>query len=126
MIDEHCVTLDSQPVGKVLRSREGLYYIIKCEISLTKPGTYRLWAQTGESRIDLGICVPYGSFFGLTARVPVKKIDPGALTFFLTENRKTRYLEVSDDQPFSDIQQLEKGKFCIKEGKPGIVLRIDS
>ena len=124
MMLQYCVVQNDISVGQVCLVKEGLYYLIHCQLNLTKPGTYRLWAQTGENSFDLGICVPYGGVFGLQTRIPVKKIDPQHLHFFLKSGSKNQWVPVFEDQPFPCISYLEKGKLCMKEGKPHILLDI--
>ena len=120
MVLEYTVIQNDAPVGQVQLAKEGLYYVIQCQVNLAKPGTYRLWAQTGEHSLDLGICVPYGGCFGLQTRIPAKKINPNQLRFLLKDSSKIQCIPVFEDQPFSCIQLLEKGKLCMKEGTPCI------
>ena len=55
MQQEYPVFSGDEEIGKVFVKHQGLYYCICCRCALTGSVRYKLLAECGENRVDLGI-----------------------------------------------------------------------
>ena len=83
MAETYDITHEGAPVGTARMEKQGLYYVFSCRCRLPEEGLYRIHAINGETREDLGICVPIGSAFGMDKKIPAKRLGEGNLTFEL-------------------------------------------
>ena len=100
--------------------REGLYYRFFCTCKLPDKSICRIIVSDGENRKDLGICVPSGDRFTLTARVPVKYLPGESLRFTLKPQE--RVIPVAADKPFSHLEELDRARFRMNDGKGEILI----
>ena len=77
------IIMNRQVVGNARVDKEGLFYKIHCTCKVPDEAFYKIYMNDGEINRDLGICVPSGDFFVLTARVPCKQIKVESLSFSL-------------------------------------------
>ena len=125
---EYSVFLGDEELGKVLVERLGLYYGICCRCTLTGSVRFKLMAECGENQVDLGLCVPQGSLFGVDTKIPIKRLGEGKLHFRLVpKHRKVdgKFVSVKPDEPFSYIRQLQNAHLAKQDGHLGIVLSED-
>ncbi len=108
-------------VGSAEIKREGLYYKIQCACTLPNEKFHRITVSDGTAVRDLGICVPSGSKFTLTARVPVKCFQSEKLSFALAAQERTG-IPVSDGAPFDRLDDLEAARLQITDGQPEIII----
>lgn len=119
----YSVYLDGREVGTVQVVRERLYYCFHCSVKLPKAAIYRLQVSADNNETDLGICVPEADHFVLTKKIPVKYLADGELSFRLIANeRKERFVPVSQDQPFACLTELENAKFVNRNGIAGVLM----
>ena len=83
MSDTYDIMFDESPVGKAQMEKQGLYILFSCRCRLPEDGLYRIHVICGENRLDLGICVPMESAFGMDKKVPVKHYGEGTPVFEL-------------------------------------------
>ena len=83
MAETYDITYEGAPVGAARMETLGLYYVFSCRCRLPEEGLYRIHAVNGETREDLGICIPVDGAFGMDKKIPQKRIGEGMLTFEL-------------------------------------------
>lgn len=108
-------------VGSAEIKREGLYNKIHCTCILPDDRIHRITVSDGITVRDLGICVPSGSKFTLTARVPIKCLQSEELSFSLVAHGRTG-MPVSDGAPFDRLDKLEAARLVLTDGQPEIVI----
>ena len=119
------ILLDAVPVGKAEVQTEGLYYKFFCNCTLPDSGIYRVAVSDGNATKDLGICVPTGSRFALTARIPAKYLKGERLTFTLIPNntaKRRTEIPVATGRPFEQLEKLETARLSFANGQPVIVI----
>jgi len=120
------VYLNDRRIGQVSVSRQGLYYIFACIATLPQEGSYRLWAETNDKRVDLGILVPGHGCFELAKRVPVKQFTTDQISFVLRKNEDNsveNWVQIDPGVPFPYIRLLENAQLKYCDGKPGAILK---
>ena len=150
MAETYDITYDGEPVGAARMEKMGLYYVFSCRCRLPEEGLYRIHAINGETREDLGICVPIGSAFGMDKKIPAKRLGEGDLTFELlpkdwkpqpvmtepepaeTEpqpnpmeeeiEQEELFIPVSDEEPFDYLDKLEDARMEVRDDVTGIVV----
>ena len=125
MLQEYPVFSGDKEIGKVFVKRQGLYYCICCRCALTGSARYKLLAECGENRVDLGLCVPQSGKFGVDTKIPIKRLGEGELYFRLIPKHQTAdgtFVSVTSDEPFAYIRQLRNAHLAKQDGHLGIVL----
>ncbi len=115
------VSLKDGNVGQVWVNREGLYYRFSCRIPFEIGMKYRLYAIQNGNRIDMGLFVPEGNEFILSAKVPIKRFSAGEVTFYLTDREDTECILVKSDEPFPYLNRLNEGFFASRDGIPVVM-----
>ena len=119
------ILLHGKPVGYASVNKEGLYYRFHCSCKLQGEEFYRIHVTDGQNRKDLGICVPKGDEFTLSARVPVKQLNGKCLQFTVVQhahNNTMNCVPVSRESPFPYIDRLNTARFQIINGQALIVI----
>ena len=119
------ILLGTAPVGKAEVQTEGLYYKFSCYCTLPSSDVFRVTVSDGNTTKDLGICVPTGSRFTLTARIPTKYLKGDRLTFILVPNNSARRgigIPVMTGRPFEQLDKLEAARLSYTNGQPVIVI----
>ena len=127
MQSEYPIQLEGKYVGSSVLTRQGMYYIIRCSVNPQVPQPCRITISGGMEDIDLGICIAGPEGYGLTARLPVKKILPEQISFHIRRHSNEPgflYCPIKETEPFSHIAQLKNARFTIENGKPGIIVPI--
>ena len=125
MLQEYPAFFGNEEIGKVFVERLGLYYGICCRCTLTGSVRLKLMAECGENRVDLGLCVPQGSLFGVNTKIPIKRLGEGKLQFHLIPKLQKidgRFVAVSPNEPFAYIRQLQNAHLARQDGHLGIAL----
>lgn len=110
-------------VGSADVKRNGLYYHINCTCKPPSKEIHRVIMHDGSVQKDLGICVPTGNAFTLSARIPVKCFQGDGFTFQLVKIGK-REIIVSSNMPFTHLDELESARLQHTNGQA--VILIDS
>ncbi len=116
---------DGKSVGTATVIRQGLYYQISCICHLTDDTPCRINVICGNHCVDLGICVPMGSCFGVRTHIPIKRLGEGELRFVIAgrnQGNEERFVAVESDKPFAYISQLKNARLAVRNGKTGILL----
>lgn len=128
MCREYAVNLGADKVGTAHVEKQGLYYWINCQCQLSGTVPCRI-IVSGESEIDLGICVPRDNGFGLETRIPIKNVGKGDLQFYVRPKHRQKdelFVPITPDEPFSYIKKLKNAYLSSKEGQVGLSFKDQS
>lgn len=97
---EYSIYNHNNSVGRVLVTREGMYYRLYCKIAPVKKAKYRIVMHTDGAVIDMGLCIVSGNDLELTTRVRMKDVNTEKIRFYampygcypITENGSFPYL----------------------------------
>ena len=109
-------------VGTADVKTEGLYYRIVCHCVPPDESVYRICVSDGLNTRNLGICVPEGNTFFLTARIPVKYLKEKMRFELMASKQEQEKISVSTDEPFNALDHLETARFQIVNGQPEILI----
>ncbi len=127
MGDQFDILLGGKGIGQAVVTRQGLYYQFTCRCRISGEVMYKLEVSCGENTENLGLLVPDGDEFVLTARVPIKQLGQGKLSFRAVprhgEIPKGKFVPVYPDEPFAYISQLKNAFLEKRDGQLGVVLR---
>lgn len=115
-----------EPVGQARVEKQGLYYRFSCRCKLSGEVIYRITVACGEKCESLGVPVPEGNAFVLTARIPVSRLGDGEPIFRAVPRhpeRDGKFIPISPDTPFTYLNRLESAFLERRAGQTGIVLR---
>ncbi len=115
------IMCNKESAGSAQVEKEGLYYKFLCTCLPPNEGVHRIIVSDGEAVRDLGICVPEGGKFILTARVPIKYLKGNKLTFTLTSKNGVDN-SVDIGEAFAQLEELEAARLQITNGQPEIVI----
>ena len=114
---------NGKPVGTAECKKEGLYYRFDCSCTPPDKAFYRVVLTDGQVQRDLGICVPQGNRFVLTARVPCKLINTEALSFELTDKRQESFsVPVNTGEPFEHLEKIETARLQVTNGQAELII----
>ena len=108
-------------VGSADVKRKGLYYHITCTCKLPSKEIHRVIMRDGCEQKDLGICVPTGNVFTLSARIPVKCFQGDNFAFELVRGTKGEYA-ISNNMPFPHLDKLEAARLQYTNGQSKIII----
>lgn len=129
MIEAYPVMLDSKEIGIMEVEKKGLYYCFSCKCSLPGDGIYTIVASCGEQMQSLGVCVPVGSFFGLTKKIPLKNFSGSAMSFAAVAKDTTNntiFVPLCCSEPFEYIRDLERAYFKKDSIQSGVRIRFEN
>ena len=121
MAETYDITHESAPVGTARMEKQGLYYVFSCRCRLPKEGLYRIHAVNGETREDLGICIPMDGVFGMDKKVPQKRIGEGILTFELVPKDWKPQEIVPEPEPIPQVEETVQPVQAEEIGPPAAV-----
>ena len=119
------VNLNGKPAGKTTVRRQGLYYIFFCRCQITGNTIYRLIVSDGKNKENLGILVPQEGSFMLTAKLPVKRLGKGELSFYLQPKQSEVnefFIPISPEEPFTYIARLKESFLTQRNQQMGICI----
>lgn len=120
------VMLNGKNVGTAEIIRQGLYNRILCCCWLPESRVYALWVLIGKTYEKLGVCVPTGDHFSVDIKIPVKRFLDEELSFITIPNSETptsRWITISQDQPFYYLRELTHARFEIQNSCGGIIIQ---
>jgi hypothetical protein len=117
-LDTYSIFFNDQRIGEATVTKQGLFYIIQCLCSIT--GSVPLCVTVkGEREVDLGICVPMGTQFGLKTRIPISKVGMTKLCFHARPKHTGKireHITVSPDEPFRYLSKLKEA-YLVRQGE---------
>lgn len=129
MKHEYNIYYDKKIVGTATIEPDGLYYQIDCICHYTTNEIHRVFLQTSESEINLGVCIPIGEIVRTKVKIAAKLIDLSNLYFHIVTNHEnlSANFPVRDGCYFPAISNLRNGLLDMNEGSANIkICNIDS
>lgn len=114
--EEYDVLDLGKKVGTVTLCRQGLYWRIVCQCSLSKGDMARLYAAAPSGSVKLGLLCPEGEVFCLRTHIAVRTLPCGPLHFFLREGQTLR-VPIIPQEPFEYLHALPMGKLVMEQGQ---------
>lgn len=127
MIEKYDLLLEHKKVGTAHVQRQGLYFRFKCRCDFEAPGIYKIIVTGDTGEINLGTCIPAGTYFSLETSLPVKAVGTGTLSFRVISPGRDAdeiFIPVSSDNPFPYIARLHSSRLAKRNGIAGILLRV--
>lgn len=117
------ILFNETPVGRAEVKTVGLYYHFSCTCNPPDSGFYRITVTDGDSVNNLGICVPEGSNFTCTARIPKKHLNGDRLSFALKPfNEEVTAIPIQTGEPFSQLDRLDNARLQLTNGQTEIII----
>ena len=109
MAETYDITYDGAPVGTARMEKQGLYYLFSCRCRLPDDGLYRIHVRCGETREDLGICVPFADAFGMDKKIAAKRLGVGTPVFeLLPKDWKPQDIVMAPEPVTEEIPQEDE------------------
>lgn len=118
------VMLNGDIIGSVRVKCEGLYTRFQCHCQLPDGQIYRLQLCCGEQKIDLGVCVPMGTHFGVNKMCKTRQIPDGDKVFHMiraSQSKSAKVVPVLTGHAFDGISMLESARLHFENGRYGIL-----
>lgn len=115
------IYLNSAVVGSADVKRKGLYYYINCSCKPPSNEIHRVIMCDTSYRKDLGICVPLGNVFTLSAHIPIKYFQGDEFTFELVRESKEEYV-ITNDMHFAHLDKLETARLYVANGQSRLII----
>ena len=109
-----------EAAGTVLLKKEGLYYNLSCHCKLIE-GLLRLVAYGEHDTVPIGICAPEGTGIGICRKLSAKRLGPPPWRFALLDVKPEVFVPLGGELPTVVLQNLEKARFCTRDGMPGLL-----
>lgn len=121
------IYFENKAVGIACVESTGLYTLFRCRCKFRKEGSYRITAEYGMLRIDLGLCFPEENMFVTNARVATKKLNTETPRFFAYDVKRNdmKFIPVDPQTNFTYIGKLAEAKFHVNENIRGILIDND-
>lgn len=126
MTGRYEVMLGGKPIGWMEVRQEGLYYCFCCRCDLTGSVIYKIIAECGAQKQDLGIVVPVDGRFGLETRVAAKyfpKTVPQFIAVPRHQKLEEKFVAVYPEEPFAYLSKLQNAYLEKRNGQMGVVIR---
>ena len=123
MKHKYNIYCDKKIVGTATIEPDGLYCQVDCTCHYTTNEIHRVFLQTLESEINLGVCVPAGDVVKTKTKVAAKRIDLNNLHFRVVTSKEnlSTIFPVQDGCYFPAIIYLRDGLFAPREGSANIM-----
>ena len=112
----------AEKIGKAEVTREGLYYRFRCFCDLPEGEIYRLTVNCGSKAENLGIPIPSGDGFWLSARLPMSRFSDGEPFFRAIPKEQQLWVPVLPEQPFAYLAELENAVLEERGGEMGLLI----
>lgn len=126
MVGTYPILRGGETVGQAKVEKRALYYLFSCRCKLTGEVIYRITVTCEGQSESLGIPVPEGGQFTLTAKLPVSRLGHGEPVFQLVPRHPSvgeDFVPLSPETPFPYLQRLKNAYLAKREGQLGIVFR---
>ena len=120
------VTYEGRAVGKCRIQKNGLYYHFNCRCELVSHQVCRLQVSCAGKRTDIGVLIPSDNCILLEKRIAAKHFQVGQpeLTLMVSGEIGIEecFIPVREDVPMPCLQLLQKARFAVRDGVPGILI----
>lgn len=117
------ILIGSDSVGFADITKNGLYYVFRCQCDVPAGKIYRIWLSDDFHQEKLGVPIPVGTQYTLTRRIPVSHLCGNDFQLRLIQDQQELpvfYSMQSDSFPLNELENL---RFCIRNGVPGAVIQ---
>ena len=129
MTGTYDILLGGKCVGQASVTRQGLYYCFDCRCQITGEVMYKLLVTCADKTESLGLLIPEGKDFRLSARVPIKKLGQGTFQFRAVPRHgemRGKFIPVYPDEPFAYISRLHTAFLENRDGQVGVIISDDT
>ena len=121
---EYPVRMGDMEVGKITLEQKGLYYHYTGCILIEATGIYRIFAITGQNRINLGVCQPSNGRWITKGKVSNHQLSLTDTQFIVISHSsdQTDVFLVDEGNPFPYLEQLSQCRFTRIQNKSALTL----
>ena len=121
---EYPVLMRDVEVGKLLLEQKGLYYHYSCCIQVKEAGMYRIFALSGQNRINLGVCQPVDGKWITKGKIPCQQLKLTDIQLKVVSHRfnQTDVFLLGEENSFPYLEQLSHCRFTRIQNKPAVTL----
>ena len=126
MVGEYPIQFADTIVGTAAVTREGMFFLIRCQGSGSADVPRVVVARWGEEKRELGLCGKASDGWSLTARLNRKHVPPGRPVFSIAVKHVgalEKFIPIVANEPFAYISELKRAFLVMKAGQPGILLK---
>ena len=117
------ITYENQPAGEAILIQQGLFYKVVCRLFGSYQEKCRIEILQPKGSIDMGICVPYESFFGCIKLMPIKCLNIENLQFFLRKEKAQKiFMAIRSGEPFVALWKIPESKLTKQGSDLGIII----
>lgn len=121
MKQEYEVQSYGKCVGKAFVTPAGLYFDIDCRCE-PQDGIVRVFANCGEKRESIGICVPDNGEMVLRTKIPQKRLR-SLLGFEAICQIQEEWVPIVVGEPIPCLHRITDAILQYRNGKPGLSIR---
>lgn len=114
------IFMHSQPVGSATVQKDGLYFSFSCSCQMPDNGIYRVVVEDGKHSENLGVLIPNGDTYALTAKLPLKRFCTDNFSFQVMDRQKKASgicVPLASDKPFLYISKLRESYLTLVDGQ---------
>ena len=114
------IFMQSQPIGTVTVQKDGLYFSFLCICYMPDKGIYRISVDDGKHSENLGVLIPDGDRYVLTAKLPQKRFQTDNFSFQVSDGEKRasgNNVPLAEDKPFLHISKLRNSYLTAIDGQ---------
>lgn len=110
-------------VGDICLETKGLYCHYRCVCVIPKDRIYRVMAFVGDTRINLGVCIPKAEQWESCGKFPARLIASEKPRFQVVCGENSgQFCPLDPLLPFEQIDRLNTCTFTIQDGKAGLIV----
>ncbi len=117
------VNLGDVKIGTVTVTRQGLYYVISSQCTLSGEVMYDLVVSSDGRQEKLGLLIPEAERYSLSVKIPSKKLGQGTPAFFVRPRHDSavgEFISIHPDEPFAYLHRLERAYLVRREQQLGV------
>lgn len=122
MFDHYPVTYCGCKVGTLVLKVSGLYCQYSGVFQIDTDNIYRLYAILPFSEHNLGVCIPSEERWSIHGTIAMNKLDMDHIHFEIRTSEKDNcFSPLIENEPFDDLGNLLKYRFCRRGEQIGLV-----
>ena len=114
-MNSYDVYSENRIVGNANVSREGMFYIVRCDIDRISQEICEIWLESKLGKVLCGKCYPDGDRMVLTKRLSVKLWDRDSGRIIVRPIKKAETEPILEDAPFTRLQDLPDAYYIPSE-----------
>lgn len=113
MLDHYPVIYCGYKVGTLTLKVLGLYCRYSGVFQIDANNIYRIYAISPFSEQNLGVCIPSEGKWSIQGTIATNKLNMDQIHFEIrTCKMDSRFIPLIESEPFEDLENLLKYKFC--------------